>query len=279
MNMATIQGNGDSFDLFTPRDQGLIDELKATLPSGQRRWNPDKRAWVISSQHLQAVQSLCRKHLGGEAYVTGPISVARSSIYVIRLEYLGQPKQRQDMSWSSFGFVDAGWNAVFALPILATWFGFEIDKGGPINLKSSDPYVILGVPRTADATAIKLAYRRAAKATHPDTNSEPDAADQFKRVNEAYELLKNPQALARMAAANFYLGSAPAPKSGGATPSDPNWRPPIRCGLLKIEATLAMGIYQVSKILDWKDIIDPVTGLTMVSSWKMGDTAPTIKWR
>ncbi len=56
-----------------------------------------------------------------------------------------------------------------------------------------DPYAILGVKRDATPADIKKAYRKAAKATHPDLNpGDAGAADRFKRVQAAYELLSDP---------------------------------------------------------------------------------------
>lgn len=56
-----------------------------------------------------------------------------------------------------------------------------------------DYYEVLEVPREADADAIKNAYRRLAKAYHPDHNPDrANAEEKFKEVNEAYEVLKDP---------------------------------------------------------------------------------------
>lgn len=53
-----------------------------------------------------------------------------------------------------------------------------------------DPYEILGVQRTADAKAIKSAFRRHAKKLHPDANTnDPKAAARFSELNGAYEIL------------------------------------------------------------------------------------------
>ena len=52
-----------------------------------------------------------------------------------------------------------------------------------------DPYVLLGVERDADEGAIKSAYRKVAKAAHPDSGGD---AEQFARLQTAYELLKDP---------------------------------------------------------------------------------------
>ena len=55
-----------------------------------------------------------------------------------------------------------------------------------------DFYKILGVSATADATAIRKAYKRLALIYHPDINKAPDAQERFIELNEAYETLSNP---------------------------------------------------------------------------------------
>jgi|JI10StandDraft_1071094.scaffolds.fasta_scaffold167632_2 molecular chaperone DnaJ len=56
-----------------------------------------------------------------------------------------------------------------------------------------DYYEVLGVPRDADAAALKKAFRALAIQFHPDRNSAPDAEDRFKEINEAYAVLSDPQ--------------------------------------------------------------------------------------
>lgn len=53
-------------------------------------------------------------------------------------------------------------------------------------------YEILGVSKDASADEIKSAYRKMAKQYHPDINKEEGAAEKFKEVNEAYEVLSDP---------------------------------------------------------------------------------------
>ena len=53
-----------------------------------------------------------------------------------------------------------------------------------------DPYDVLGVQRTADAAAIKSAFRKLAKKHHPDANKgDSTSAQRFAEVNSAYEIL------------------------------------------------------------------------------------------
>src|SRR5437867_12772745 len=57
-----------------------------------------------------------------------------------------------------------------------------------------DPYEVLGVPRDADETQIKKAFRKLARELHPDVNAhDPDAEEKFKEAAEAYEILNDPE--------------------------------------------------------------------------------------
>jgi molecular chaperone DnaJ len=57
-----------------------------------------------------------------------------------------------------------------------------------------DYYEVLGVGRSADEKELKAAFRKLAKQHHPDANPGSKAAEQkFKEINEAYDVLKDPQ--------------------------------------------------------------------------------------
>ena len=56
----------------------------------------------------------------------------------------------------------------------------------------ADYYDILGVGRAADEKEIRQAYRRLARQHHPDVNpGDDDAAERFKSINAAYEVLSD----------------------------------------------------------------------------------------
>src|SRR5688572_29438201 len=56
-----------------------------------------------------------------------------------------------------------------------------------------DYYKILGIARDASQDEIKRVYRRLARKYHPDVSKEANAEDRFKEVQEAYEVLKDPE--------------------------------------------------------------------------------------
>jgi len=83
--------------------------------------------------------------------------------------------------------------------------------------ENEDYYEILGVPRTATEKDIKKAYRHLARKYHPDVNpGDKQAEEKFKRINEAYEVLSDPEKRAmydRYGHAAFRKGAA-APGPG-----------------------------------------------------------------
>mmetsp|Transcript_19610 Transcript_19610/g.28801 ORF Transcript_19610/g.28801 Transcript_19610/m.28801 type:complete len:432 (-) Transcript_19610:181-1476(-) len=65
---------------------------------------------------------------------------------------------------------------------------------GLIGLRAeADYYADLGIARGADEREIKSAFRNKARKLHPDVNKAPDAQQQFQGIQQAYEVLSDPQ--------------------------------------------------------------------------------------
>ena len=81
-----------------------------------------------------------------------------------------------------------------------------------------DPYEVLGISSGASSDEIKSAYRKKAKEYHPDLHpDDPSAAEKMNEVNEAYDILSDPEKLAA-----YRAGAYDPPKQGAAYgPSDP----------------------------------------------------------
>ena len=76
---------------------------------------------------------------------------------------------------------------------------------------AKDLYEVLGVSRDATDDEIKKAFRRQARKLHPDVNKSPNAEEEFKELNEAYDVLSDPNKRA------YYdrTGSTPGAAGGG----------------------------------------------------------------
>lgn len=116
----------------------------------------------------------------------------------------------------------------------------------------SDHYEALGVNRNASADEIKKAYRRLARELHPDVNPDPGAAERFKLVTHAYEVLSDPQSRAsydRGPEPGFGLGDI-FDSFFGAGQRGPQSR--VQRGqdaLIRIDLELAEAVFGVQKTL------------------------------
>jgi curved DNA-binding protein CbpA len=121
------------------------------------------------------------------------------------------------------------------------------------NREQRDPYVVLGVPRQASPDEVARAYRRAARATHPDGGGAGAGAEPFQAVSDAYDVLRDPgrragydrlHPLSRQQAAGMAAGSVRYAASGsqhvvlGSGPPPAALRPRPRVGYADDVASL-----------------------------------------
>src|SRR3954464_5906227 len=98
--------------------------------------------------------------------------------------------------------------------------------------QNKDFYAVLGVPASAPQDEIKKQYRKLAAKLHPDKNqSDPNAADRFKEISEAYQVLgdaakRKQYDQMRQLGAFGGFGAGPSPRGGGRPAGSPFGGPP-----------------------------------------------------
>ena len=270
---ATLETNtDDSLSFKSSYDAGLVAALKSTVPPTARRWNPADKCWLVRAQYGDAVAKIAEQYLGVQVTVPSLSQTTQQVTRLVKLEYLGAAKDRGGDIPTAFGYADDDWSLVFPLPVLRRWFEPSADSrpGGAPTL-----YGVLGVKRDAPPIVIKKAYRRAALQWHPDHCQEPDAKEQFMRIQHAYEVLADIGQRSK-----YDVGLRLAASVGKQVKSGWShnvWRSPLRCGLLLVIGTLSLGRLNVQRVLKWDDITN-TQGQTMTSFWPRGGKTFQIRW-
>ena len=269
---------GDGLLLKTPYDPGLVAELKTTIPATDRKYEPNKKAWIVASAYGSKLQNLCAKYFGES--VTLPQIQTKNILktQLLTVKYLGQCKIRYTGEITAFAWVDNAWSAIFTEQILRDWF-----EAGPAPVQAPDQadtlYKILGVAQTASLDEIKSGFRKMARLYHPDVCKEPNANELFIRVKEASDILSDSRKRSRYDAGLAFELSIKRDRkqadyqSFGTT----SYRSPLRCGYVMVEGSEVIGRFVVSKILAWEEIQDDL-GRTLVTSWPMGADQPVENW-
>ena len=269
--------NGDLI-VKTPYSREFVDDLKQTIPRHGRQWNTQKRAWIVAYIYGQDVVD-CIKHSYGVKTILPKQQTSVKTEPVVKLmkvEYIGAVKEREDGSMTATGFCAGQWSVIFSLKCLREWFEGNGDK--PLNPNVAlSLYAILGIKRNATDKKIKKAYRIAAKTWHPDVNND-DTTEQFRRVNKAYEILKDNQQRRKYDAGLYLQAQAEKqPRSNKVLVVASNcWKPPKRCGWVTMLGEETLGRFVVKHILTWEDIVEG--GMIMVSYWPKGADVFRLDW-
>lgn len=256
----------------TPYHPGFVAELK-TLPAGDRRFDPARKVWLITPNHGQAVADMVLRHFGQRVHVPGVGQAqARPETRVLEIRYIGTCKDRGGGDRVAFGWMAGGWNVLLPEQVLRDWFGQESRPGESLSL-----YAVLSVKQSADEAAIKSAYRRLAKQWHPDVSREPDAAEQFRAIQHAYDILRDAQLRRKYDAGLKLAGRTEVPRDALSYTPNADYRSPLRCGLVLAEGISKLGKFQVNKIKAWVDITNAL-GQVLVTSWPLGAESFEEQW-
>jgi len=272
---STITADKGALVWRTPYNPSLVTALKAAIPASDRRFDRATKAWRVAPQHGDTIVRLTEQYLGERVQLPalGAMIAARET-RILDVRYIGTTKDRGDSAPTAFGLLAGGeWGVVFPEAALRKWFNAEARPDEVATL-----YAILGVPSSAPDADIRGAYRRLARTWHPDVCREPDAAEQFKRIQHAYEILHEP-----VKRAKYDAGMALEASLRGRDPvviplaADHGYRSPLRCGLIMAEGHESLGRFVVENIIMWSDITD-AQGRVLVTSWPAGAQAPMEDW-
>ena len=237
----------------SPYDPGLVAALKAAIPYSDRKWDRGQKLWFVAPQHAATLADLAEQYLGRRPKVPQMQIHRQLETRLLDVRYIGSAKERAGGQVTASGWVNGGWNAIFPEVVLKLWFAVDSD-------------------------------RAAARQWHPDVCKEPQAEEQFKRINEAYQVLSNSlqrrkydagltleQSITKNSQAGGLFGAFSKAMSGNV------WRPPLRCGYILCSGIEQLGRFVVSEILQWEDIVNS-RGQVLVTSWTMGDDRFTERW-
>lgn len=262
-------------EFVSPYDPMLVMSLKAKIPHTDRRWDPDEKLWRISPRHAATLAELVLDCTGEQLQLPQITNVVTNVTQLLKVLYIGTPKARADGTVTAYGWVDGAWRVIFPLTVLQTWFSIapETARTAP----EATLYAVLGVAPTVTGTDLKTAYRRAARTWHPDVCTEPDATEQFQRIQRAYEILSNP-----LQRRKYDAGLALQATLGRAVPvanmvNATTWRSPLRCGWILVQGIPTLNGIQAEKILGWEDIVSD-RNQVLVTTWKPGDDHFTEAW-
>ena len=199
---------------------------------------------------------------------------------LLDMRYLARCKARGPRNeLSAVGWVDGRWSVIVPETVLRGWFNAVAAPDEAPTL-----YAVLGLREGTENGDIKTAYRRLARQWHPDVCKEPQAAEQFRAIKHAYDVLSDPathakydaglrlEALARTAQHNHRRLTSDL----GMLDSY-GYRAPLRCGYVMVQGAQQGKWFIVAAILAWQDIVDG-QGRILTSSWPAGAERHEESW-
>ena len=269
-NRCTVTIEGSAIVLKTPWDPAAVAGIK-NLPYSDRKWDPARKAWLVSVSQAKQVEQLLEIYFGEEHHIqvqsAQPVQEAR----LLECHYIGTTKDRDNGEKTAFGMdAKSTWAFIFPELVLKSWF--EIDPDAPSE--ATTLYGVLNAKKDASSDELKTAFRRLALQWHPDKCREANATEVFRRIQEAYSILSITGKRAR------YDAGLALEKTLGkqeARIDSSGYRSPLRCGYIMATGVQKLDRFLVEVILGWEDISNS-SGQILVVSWSFGADAPQKVW-
>jgi hypothetical protein len=251
--------------LESPFNRQFVNDLKTKIPVASRMWDNTRKAWVFAPDAFTTLAALVKFHFG--VALMQPMNLFNPDpvTKILELEYLGRCKDRDDGTSSAMGrTMNKEWRIIMPEDVLRKWFGGVVRPGATTTL-----YGTLGLKEDALSADIKSAYRRLVRQWHPDVCHEIDAAEQFRKIQHAYEMLMDGTTRKKYDAGLKLTASLtpPPPPKGAYDPlKDDGYRAPLKCGYVLVNCIEKLGRFSVAEIMQWQDIVDG-RGRTLSTSW------------
>lgn len=268
-NQCRVELDKGALVFYSPYHPALLAKLKSMIPFSERKWDQERKAWLIAAGNEDILKDLAMVYFNDELVIPSVKNNHELSMALWEVHYIGMTKARENGEKSAYGYVEGEWKVIFPEGVLKAWFQIMPDAPGA----DDSLYAVLGVRNTVSVDDLKIAYRRLARQWHPDVCKEHNANEIFQRINKAYSILSDSNDRARYDAGLVFsatLGAQYQVSTNG-------YRSPLRCGNILCEGESILGRFLVSKILDWADITD-AEGRILVTSWVMGEKEPMERW-
>src|SRR6266508_1663314 len=271
----SITAAGADYAIKFGYNAALLKKLKDAVPESERAWHKTAKAWLISPEEIEKAIQAINQHTGQtivlpEAKPSAPEVCEKSFL----LEYLGATKDRGKRV-SAYGSVNGEWASEFPEDVLRSFFeGREVNQK-PDGLQTL--YQALCVFESVTPEEIKKAYKRLARQWHPDVCQEDNAAEMFRKINEAYLVLIDPEKKARYDAGLYFERQGHEQDTIRISRyTGYGYRAPLRCGQVTARGTVRLMRFVVTEILNWDDVIRD--GKVMTSTWPKGADTFQILW-
>jgi len=271
--MSTITLENNTLVVQTPYNPALVMEIKA-LPYSERKWDPNRKAWLVDLRHGQKLAGWIAQYLSEMVLIPqAQVKASEPEMRLFDVRYIGVTKERSVGCWSAYGYCNGEWSLIFPESVLRGWFELMPEQ------KSGKPtlYGLLGIRNDVGPDELKLAFRRMARQWHPDACRDQNAADMFRQIKDAYDLLSDLGKRARYNAGLALEATVARLKDSYDRQPVLGYRTPLRCGYILAEATESIGRFEVTKIYQWEDVTDD-QGRTLVTSWPAGAKQITESW-